>query len=284
MQPITAAQAAAPRDGLAGAVGLGVVIPDDDPLDPGNDWPRGFNLEGIACHSGYVTDPGCESGGNGRTWRRRWTHADLSTPFYVGAGVECSTMGGDLDLERWNREAGEELERVQWAQIARELWTGELSTNHQRLASPEATVLSEEPVTPTEAIGALEDAMAGCQLGQPDLIHVPRKATAYLADRNLALSAQQPTARLFTPNGSLVIADRGYTGSGPHDEAPTASVVWFYATGVLSARLGDVSYAARQIEEAVDAETNDMRVRAERPVGVGWLCCHYAIPVCLTAT
>jgi hypothetical protein len=281
MQPITAAQPAAPRDGLAGAVGLGVIIPDaPDPLDPANRWTAGYRLEGIACAGGYTTEVTCEdSGSSHRTNRRRWTIGPMQRPFSIGAGIECSTFGQTLDLERWNREAQEELDRVRWTQIAHELWTGSISTGHQHLASEDATVLSEDPVSITDAVAALEEAMAGCQTGQPDLIHMPRKATAYASAAGLLLEPTATSPRLYTSNGSMFIADRGYPGTGPDGEDPPDGTVWAYSTGIITARLGDVQTQAREINEAVNMETNDVEVRAEQPVAVGWLCCHFAILV-----
>lgn len=283
MQPITAAQPAAPRDGLAGAVGIGVIIPETDPLPNSDRWQGGYKLEGLACDAGYVTQHSCTDNGTaGRVTRRRWTQGPISRAFTIGASIECSTMGGQTDLSRWNAEARAELERVRWTRIGHELWTGGKAADHQHLASEEAEVLSLQPVSVVEAVAALEDAMGGCQTGQPDLIHVPRKATAYLANAGVVMDPVASSGRLFTHNGSLVIADRGYPGTGPEGQAPTASVVWAYATGIISARLGQITDRAREIEEAVDAETNDMRVAAEQAVAAGWLCCHYAIPIALS--
>lgn len=284
MQPITAAQPAAPRDGLAGAVGLGVILPTAaDELDPGNRWGAGYRLAGIGCGAGYVTDVSCsDNGSSNRSSRRRWTQGPNQRPFTIGAGIECSTFGQSLDLQRWNREATEELDRVRWSKIAHELWTGTISSAHQRLASPEATVLSEDPVSLVEAVAALEDAMSDCQTGQPDLIHVPRKATAYASAAGLLLEPTATSPRLFTYNGSMVIADRGYPGTGPQGQLPSDRIVWAYGTGIITARLGDVQVQARELNEAIDAETNDVEVRAEQTVAAGWLCCHFAIPIDLS--
>lgn len=285
MQPISAAPLAAPRDGLAGVAGNagpGVFIPDSDPLDAGNRWSAGFTPEGVACSPGYVSDLSCTDPGLvNRTFRGRYTVGEPGQPFIIGEGIECSTMGTGHDLTAWNNEARAALDRVRWVRIAHELWTGAKSTRHQRLADQTATVLSATPVSVVEAIGALEDAMASSQAGGPDLLHFPRKAVAYLGDAGQLVDGTPTSGRLYTHNGSLIVADRGYPGTGPHGEQPTAETVWAYATGPIAARLGPVTNRATELAESINPETNDQLVLAEQQVAVGWLCTTYAIPVAL---
>lgn len=288
-QSITAAAEVVPRDGLGGAVGYGVILPDPgtDPLDPDNRWtgPFGYTLEGEACPDPGLYTASLDFCADTRTWgpgRSFVGSVADQHPFVVGAAVECSTLGAP-GLEAFQQAARRALELGQWSQIANELWTGARATaagwtTNRWLASPDATVLSADPVSIVEAIAALEDAFGAASAGDVQLIHVPRKLTAYLSHADL-IDTTPGSGRLWTANNSLVIADRGYPGTGPEGEEPTSDLVWIYSTGVLSARLGPVHLPERDLADAVAAATNDVSVRAERPAAISWLCGHFAIPV-----
>lgn len=283
-KPITAARETAPRSGLAGAVGLGVIIPESDPLDAdGKGWmgPDGYKLEGPSC---------------GATWRRggtacapdavdlpagasRFAHGPDSFPFTVGASLHCSTFGVDHDLAGWHAETDRLLELCQWSEIAEELWTGQIAQEegweNRRLASPDAELVTSAttPVTFTEAIAALEDNLAVCTCGAVHVIHVPYRAVAYLS--NLMLVSRVGD-RLFTANGTLVVADRGYPGTGPDGSLPDPGTTWLYGTPVLTARLGPVDHPQTEIQQTIDYKTNNQQVRSTRLAAISWLCCHFA--------
>lgn len=288
-QPITAAEEVRPRDGLAGAIGYGVFLPDAgaDPLDPDGRWagPGGFQIEGLGCGPSTYT-AGADFCAAARTWgpgRAFLAHGSVQRPFVVGAAVECSTLGSPSDLlAQFQGRADRALEISQWPQIANELWTGQRSIaegwTNRRLASPAATVLSEDPVPLVEAIAALEDAFGDCSAGDVQLIHVPRKLSAYL-DHAGIISTTPGSGRLWTANNSLVIADRGYPGTAPNGGEPEGLVAWIYSTGPLTARLGNIVHPERDLADAVAYATNDVKVRAERLAAIDWLCCHLAIPV-----
>lgn len=273
-----------------------------DPLDPDGRWagPLGFTLEGEVCGAAPYTaaldfcqNPAQEFAGTpagSRTWGQPNGLVSVlegQRAFVVGAGVECSTLGTPHDLGPWRAAARRALELSQWSQVANELWTGARSrasgwTSNARLASPSAIVLADgAPVSIVEAVAALEDAFGGSSYGAVQLIHVPRKLSAYLDVAGL-IHTSAGSGRLWTANDSLVIADRGYPGTGPNGEAPTPGTAWIYSTGVLSARFGPLRYPERDLGDAVVAATNDLTVHAERPVAIGWLCSTFAINVCYT--
>lgn len=291
-QPIAAAGEVAPRDGLAGAVGYGVIVAERgaDPLDPDGRWvgPGGYTLEGLTCVVPAYTASG-EFCAPSRTWAQGAaliaSLADLQ-PFVVGAAVECSTFGSPEQLlDEYRSAALRALELSQWAQIARELWTGALAAtegwSNPALASASATVLSATPVSIVDGVALLEQAHAECSAGEVQVIHAPRRAVPY-ADAEGIIATTPGSGRLWTANNSLVVADRGYPGTGPvFDPDADPNVVWLYSTGPLSARLGDVTYPERDLADAIAAASNDVSVRAERLAAISWLCCHLAVPVCL---
>lgn len=296
-KPITAARETTQRGGLAGAVGLGVIIPAPgaDPLDPeGTGWmgPDGYKLEGPVCagvtRSGERAcdgDPAAVPDGDGR-----FMWGPDSFPFTITAALGCSTFSGDTDLERWHEDTDRKLEMCQWNDIAEELWTGEVARTegweNRFLASTEAVTLTPDgPVNPVEAFATIEDNLATCTCGGPHLIHVPYKWVAYLMNLSLVTRVGD---RLFTGNGSLVIADQGYPGTGPGaydlnpqtaDLIPPAGTSWIYGTSALSARLGPVDHPQTQIAQTIDYRTNRQEVRSTRLAAISWLCCHFAANV-----
>lgn len=288
-QPITAAAEITPRGGLGGAVGFGVIIPESDPLDPDGRWlgPGGYSLEGEACpnpegqtaSADFCAEP--RSWGAGRPFRR--VVADQH-PFLIEVDVDCSTFGSPMPgtLEAFEQAARRALDLSRWSLIAYELWTGERSQaegwDNLRLASPDAQIVTDGEASVVEAIAALEDAFGVCSAGDRQLIHVPRKLVPYL-DAAGIIEYTPGAGSIYTANGSLIIADRGYPGTGPAGQDPTAGQAWIYSTGVLSARLGDVRVPERDLGDAIAATTNDVSVRALQPVAIGWLCCQLAANV-----
>jgi hypothetical protein len=84
---------------------------------------------------------------------------------------------------------------------------------------------------------------------------------------------------LADANDSLVVADRGYPGTGPEGVEPTETTAWIYSTGVLTARLGPVRHPELDLGYAVTALTNDVAVRSERAAAINWACCQLAVNV-----
>lgn len=295
--PITAPREVAPRDGLGGAVGLGVQVADQgaDPLDPDGRWRLGYQLWGPGCQAAVVATAGvCARvglGGGGNFVAPRWSAGPPSAPFVLRSGVACSLGAlASEGIDAWRAEASRMLDLTQWSLVAHELWTGEQAyadgADNRRLASPEADVLGES-LGLVEAIARVEDALGTCT-GDVAVIHVPRRLVPYLAAAGLISSVTGQTARLFTHNGSLVVADRGYPGTGPRGQAASASATWIYGTPVLAARIDSTTtYPAAPGREATadvasavyPAATNDAVVVAERLAAISWRCCHVAASV-----
>ena len=208
----------------------------------------------------------------------------------VRSGIACSlpALAGS-GLQDWRDEADRTLDRTLWSQIARELWTGDQArrdgTGNRYLASFEAEVLGES-LGLVEAVARLEDALGSCT-GDVAVIHVPRRLVPYLAAAGLISSVVGQTARIFTHNGSLVVADRGYPGTGPGGAAVTAAATWLYGTSVLSARVDQTSTypaapgreATADVASAGSPFDNAAVVVAERRAAISWECCHLAVSV-----
>lgn len=212
--------------------------------------------------------------------------------FAVYTWLDCTPAGvGGVDelkrrtLEAHNRNAPTVVEQV--------FWTGGEFSTAQHLAEDTAvtetvggsvvnlqtaaTVLVTGAVDVVEAIGRLEQAMAGCYGGTP-LIHVPRGAVAHLAANHLV---ETRGSRMTTTAGSIVVPAPGYPGTAPDGSTPAAGTVWFYATGAVKMLQSEPLFIARNVREMITRDVNDATFIVEQRFTLAWDCCHFAIPVSL---
>jgi hypothetical protein len=304
--PITAPAQSEPT-GLAAAEGAGLFLNPPDPLiSAESDWLKGYALTGDPClPSHYLLNPRqCDDNGDPIEdipdtvgWvGPEVTDGPQGYPFVVGAGVQCGTFTGAWDLDRWQAMAQRGLELVQWADIADELWTGDKAQlegwPNKFLASSEADVITGTLGTPTavgtvDALGEMDSSFASCMAGGPRLIHATRR---FLVHAKAKGAVERVGSRYFTPNGSLLVVDDGYDGTGPqptegNDRAANAAgTTWIYGTGPVLVRWTGISFP--QGDDAanyVDYRTNHIEATAQRQVMATWQCCTLAALVNLTA-
>lgn len=310
-QTITAPKESFLTTGLRGAVGHGVELlnftpePDEgaypqdaifgsDPLDPQNRWGGGFVAEGYSCDAIATIDPTCAVPSKEKPTSNSALYVtQAAQPFGLHASVRCSTFANGFFpenmLDGFRRAARQKLFSCQWQQIAYELWTGAAAqeygfTENRWLTKPAAPgVAGTVDLTPgtgavsiVEGLASIEDALKHCSCGTPDLIHVPVKMVPYLAQ---ASQLRTRGDRLFTFNGSLVIADPGYDGTGIGGIPPMPGEWWIYGTSSITARLGETFTPELGFGDAFSRKTNDFEVRAERLAGLAWTCCSVGIRV-----
>lgn len=138
------------------------------------------------------------------------------------------------------------------------------------------TAASGAAVDVVEGIGLLEGAMASCYGGTP-IIHMPRRALAHLSSRFLL---NVNGGFINTPSGSLISAGGGNQFTGPDGTKAPDGFAWFYATGQVMYRRGDIVVTSTP-GEALRRDVNSMRLIAERTYQFGWDCCHFAVLVSL---
>lgn len=219
-----------------------------------------------------------------------------ANPFVLYTWLDC----GLVSLGGTQAEATAELKRRTLAAhrnnyqtIVEEIfWTGGAHTTHPHLAANAAvtevsggsTVVLQTAATlsvtsgnavrdPVEAIGALEEAMAGCYGGTP-FIHMPRAGIAALTANRLVEAKGQ---RLVTKAGSVIVAAPGYPGTSPAGAAPTAGTTWVYATGSVKAWQSEPVWTARDAREFLGRNINDTVLILEQWFALAWDCCHFAI-------
>lgn len=270
IQPVLAA---APRSGLL------VSVP---PTSDGDQrWVNGFSLRPETCFSAHGQqicgpDVGASHGG-----------PDSGLVYVRPAGFHVETTCRN----RFNANLGDDEARVRRQMVAassylmaRELWTGELTTADEYdtptggtgvanpyLAGPDANVIAGT-FDPIEAIGLLEQTAREAALGQDVVLHVPLVVMPFLAQHLV-----QTGALLRTNTGALVVSDAGYLGTGPAGQLPTPAAVWMYATGAVQTRVSDI--ATGTIHTVAD---NTRLMVADRAMAAVFdPCVHFAISVVL---
>jgi hypothetical protein len=194
-------------------------------------WEQGLAWVPERCATAYRLVPTCDVPAAGYEPPR--PTAAYYQPMALQVADECSTMGGPVDEERVRRVAEAQFPFA----VARELWEGDLSAadtftvggdtlSNAFLASADADVIGGSAGSPAIGFGRLEQSALEAAHGQPVMIHVPVRLLPQLA--SLGVFRHVGTT-LITAAGNTLVADGGYTGTGPTGQAAGATV-WAYAT------------------------------------------------------
>lgn len=253
--------------------GLIVAAPVVD--DPTWRWGEGFTFDPESCAPGGVIDiTRCGSFGDPLDPQRGPANVN-GDAFVVWGGDECSSFG--YEARDWQGRARRALEGSQSFSLAHELWTGELRDS-VGLANAALTDATSDTITSAasdvvDALACLDQALATALRGRRGMVHMTVQAFTQLAARQALV---RDGAMWTTPIGSVVIADAGYTGSGPGD-IEAAGSQWLYGTSMLSLRLGPVETQGGPNAVGVDVSNNRVQVWAFRPVAFVWdECAHVA--------
>lgn len=201
----------------------------------------------------------------------------LGQVYPVGYRVsdECTTLGGQLDTSRVQRQA----DAVLSYELAHELWTGALSIAdpvtvdgapyvNPHLASADATTVASTATGVAARLAALEQAAMEQAHGQQVFLHVPAHLILPLA--NLLV---QRGDTLYTVLGNVVTADAGYPGTGPAGTGTS----WAYATGPIAAFRSELELAT-DMQSTLNRRTNRRKVWGTRYIAVAFdTCSHLAI-------
>lgn len=194
-------------------------------LKPGssdNRWMEGFAFRGETCPNLQVFGPCSEPD---------LPEGDLSEPVYVrpaGYRVQdtCSTLERGFDDARVRRLA----EAVASYAVARELWTGagtqaepfedeapNGATLNPYLADDNAVIIPDSGDTAVtsalDAIGLLEQTARDKTRGQQVFLHLPIRLITRIGAQLVRVGNE-----IRTHTDAIVIADAGYSGTGPMDD------------------------------------------------------------------
>lgn len=281
-QAINPTPAAPPRVGLITSARTDLSMPDR--------WQNGFSYEPEnSCDANGVVDP-CESN---KVFNPDNLEIVTVDPVVLWAGDACSTYGVRDRPARARRR----LTACQSKLLAGELWEGTATQasgniNNKYLASPAANTVSLTSLSPSDGLACMEDALAAASCSR-SMIHVTNGLMVYLARDNLVTRVGD---MFVTVNDTIVVADAGYTGTGPEGQASVTGAVWAYGTDIVNVALDDiVTYprgdtpdtatgGVRRADIAGMGQTaghlydNTITVRAERLAAAWWDgCAHVAL-------
>lgn len=278
-----------PSVGLRAMVGAGVQYSGLEPLSSSNPrrWLQGWQFETGPCTNVLEQGGICVAERSFSPGSPTYFSGEAIT---VEAQITCSTFADRDELKAY---AVEEFERRIFGKISQEIWSGtqaranitagatQYSANRWLARTDHAvaaTVLNGgTKLTLAEAIARLDAAVMVSEESGNSLIHVPYKAMSYLGANDHLLSPVGP--RRYTWNGTGVVAEAGYAGTGPDTAAggptavPAIDEMWLYGTGPI------VIHAAADLSaiESVDIEQNDFNVTVSGAYVYGWGCTHIAV-------
>lgn len=271
-EAVSAVPAAPPRTGLITSARSGndLALPTR--------WAIGFSYEPENyCGANGVVDP-CSSDKSFNPDNRDIVTVD---PVVLWAGDGCTTMQARDRAGRARRR----LVACQSKLLAGELWEGtatQASTNinNKYLASPAANTVSLDSLAVSDGLACLEQALADCSCSR-SMIHVTNGLMVYLARDNLVTRVGDV---FVTANDTLVVADAGYTGTGPEGQPAVTGAVWAYGTDYVNVALDEIQVFPREDIEGMGVDgshhyDNTVTYRAERLAAAWWDgCCHLAVP------
>jgi hypothetical protein len=180
----------------------------------------------------------------------------------------CSTrsimVGSQAETEKaFKDRAAVTFAAVESAAVAHEFWTGDELDGNPHLADANADILNAGAATSiTNGLALLEEAIA--DTARAGVIHLSVGTALAASTLGNGVLIPDRSGNLFTINGTQVIVDAGYDGSGPPGHAATGTQRWAYATGPVELLRSEPFLVPGSLREAIDREQNVVTYRAER--------------------
>jgi hypothetical protein len=256
-------------------------------------WVIGYYVVPEHCGGGTLLDPCGSTGGEDPT---NPTAIGPVQPFVATAAIDCSTFGSNGP--QMAEAARRKLRAVRSFQLEREFWTGTAAqaggfTDNQWLTKTGAGgitryIENNSAVGTTTALAELEQAIADGSTWEVGMIHAMPRTVTYWIENGLVTQARPGV--FVTGLGTLVVAGRGYPGTGPGGASSFQGVdsglattsgqyAYAYATSMVYVGTG----RPMDTEEGDDSgmssldPTNNMRThRAWQAVFAAWDGCVHA--------
>lgn len=197
-----------------------------------------------------------------------------ASPFGVYGHFTCSPIGNTL--EHAEERARLHLQTREEGRVEQALWTGDLG-NKPNFKT--ATPIQAGAVGVRLAVAKLEREIA-TSYGALGMIHVSRDVATLGLARGVF---ETKGGRMFTKQGTPVIAGAGYGGAGPTGTAAPAGSEWAVVTPALFGYRSEIFIPSSFPGDLLDRRNNDLYGVAERSYLIGWDDCGVAaIPVSLT--
>lgn len=219
-------------------------------------WQNGVEYEPISSYLPGIWPGACYEGATGDLDLSDGVDTVKGLPFSAYAGVQCKIVGY---TEEYILSRARAILTLGWQHAAEEaLWSG-AQGNAPALTSAGTVVGSG--VSMVAGVAALEDYLGTNYLGV-GIIHAPRKAAPYLTKDYQIY--ERGVNQLQTALGTMFAFGGGYPNTGPGNIAPTANIIWMYATGLITVRRSE-AFINGGLGQALNRSTNVETVFAEQP-------------------
>jgi hypothetical protein len=255
-----------PRYGLVAASPTAIDgTQEDDSLR----WPNGIEFQAEACAEAGLGLIACNGGTMTPGDDGEIVTADA---FFLYASDRCSTLGSRT--RDWKGRAKRRLQAGQSYALALELWDGaatqaSIESDNLWLAGPAADSdeVTDGPTASVKALACLVQAVGSFLFGGQGMIHMTTQMLTILA----SMQAVRLDGGIWTtPMGHIVVADAGYSGSGP-DGVPAGASQWMYGTPMIDVKLGPIDHPGQpDTVESVAVATNLQTVWAQRVALLQW--------------
>lgn len=249
-------------------------------------WVDGFNFLPDDCDGGHIVDP-CQLGAGADTADTRSASTDIVGPIQPFI-IEASDTASTWLPEKWRlARANRKLLAVQSKVLEAEFWNGTKATSQTWAQNQYLSKAAGLTVLPAGNVGAalgyidglaaLEQAIADGSAWQQGMIHATPRLVTHWIRQGLVEAAPGPGGMLRTQLGTIVVAGRGYPGTGPNTGIHLTHLQWAYATPVPQIRLGEITL--NQTDEdtvAVSRDTNDRTIRVSRFAAITFSPCFRA--------
>jgi hypothetical protein len=227
-------------------------------IEESNRWENGFEIKGEGCGNALAHDD-C-----GTVAKCAFPSSGLLNkfiPYTVYSSDQCSTWGigrdGEID-ERASRLL-RNLAASESFVLEQELWSDTLGLSNPKIASSSAiTYATALPVS--KAIAQMSDAAGDLARGGRIMFHMRPYQLFALVEARLA---RREGNVWLTPLDDIIVPGRGYAGTGPAGQVPTASEEWIYATGIVQIRRGEI-LEIKDKTSVINRQTNDVVLLSER--------------------
>mgnify|MGYP001815501738 CR=1 FL=1 len=199
-------------------------------------------------------------------------------PFGVIIEDGCTDPVGSVDERKERLRTLLDVASLKAAET--ELWSGPVTIDNEATPADRNKYLKDGNATSVGAatgalvaLAQLEDALAGCSLGEQGVIHMTRGTSILLSD-----ALRNDADMMTTASGTPVVIGSGYT-------TESATQALMFGTGPVTVQLGASKFLTNGDSDFImNPASNQLVLRAERPVAVTWDgCCHFSATVDYTA-
>lgn len=253
-------------------------------VDDGLRWENGISLLPEECSPGFSVDPchGPQDVEEGKAVETQPVASEWD-PYIIGSSASCAYTINEGAYGELAARARRSLEAQTSHLVENILWTNVVDGIDWGIDHPNTPLIDTAtvgtPAPPVTALEQMDELLIAALGGRRGMIHAPAPLMHHFAFYGLL----EKNGNVWeTKSGNIVVPGTGYPGTDTAGAADPGNL-WIYGTSPVELRLSEIQVVPGDLAGAIDRETNQIVVRAERYALAYWdLCAHVGVPVCLT--